>query len=627
MTPDIPTISPLIQRFINISIEKVIKLHEDGHTDQAIAQFADILSIYPDNDEVVYKLARLYQCAGRNEEAITLLRSITKQSPYYTDALFMLGMMLGDKRDFAGGADCLTRLLELDDSRIECYNKLSCFMMELNRPEDAQSYLLKSIQLAPDHADTYNYLGNLYLRYWRLAEAGEQYRMVLELRPDYASAYNNLAWIATLEGRIADAVSLYGFALKLQPDFRIAADNLLFTLNYSDTYPPEQVRDEHLRLAEMCYGPVEGYVVRQYRPGGKIRVGYVSPDLKAHSVGFFFEPVLRNHNKELFEIYCYDLVSVPDETTRRMMNYGWEWRMVYGLSDSELAEQIRADEIDILVDLAGHTKGNRLGVFAQQPAPVQVTWLGYPNTTGLKQIDFRLTDELADPTGMTDHLYAERLLRLPRSFLCYAPPAIVPEVALLREGAIVFCSFNNNPKISETILRLWARVLHALPDSQLCLKNGSLTDVGVRNQLIDRFSAYGIDPSRLILSTFSDSREGHLQRYGACHIALDTYPYNGTTTTCEALLMGVPVVSLAGRTHASRVGMSILTNAGLPELIALNADQYVDIAVSLANNRARIQEYRNSLREQLICSSMTDASSFTADLEHAYQRMIEPIEP
>ena len=625
MTSEMTTITAAAQRFIDITIEKVITLHEAGYTDQAIAQYADILSMFPDNDEVIFKLAGLYKHAGRTEEALPLLQSITSQSPFYPDALFMLGMMLGDGRNFSGAADCLIRLLELDDSRIECYNNLACFMMELNRPEDAQRYLLKSIQMAPDHADTYNYLGNLYLRHWQLTEAGEQYRRVVELRPDFASGYANLAWVATLEGRIADAVALYHKALELQPDFRIAADNYLFALNYSDICAPEQVCDEHLRLAEQCYPPITDQTVQKHKPKGKIRVGYVSPDFKTHSVGFFTEPVLRSHNKEHFEIFCYDVVAVPDETTRRMMNLGWTWRTVYGLSDSGLAKQIQTDEIDILVDLAGHTKGNRLGVFALQPAPIQVTWLGYPNTTGMKQIYFRLTDELADPPGMTDHLYAERLVRLPRSFLCYDPPASAPEVQPLREGSVVFCCFNNNPKISETVLHLWARVLHALPDSKLCLKNGALREAKVRNSLIQRLSAYGIDPARLILSAFSESREGHLQLYGTCHIALDTYPYNGTTTTCEALLMGVPVVTLAGPTHASRVGVSILNTVGLSELTALDADQYVEIAVTLAKSPVRLQEYRRCLREQLLQSPMVDASTFTANLEHAYQWMVSSV--
>jgi protein O-GlcNAc transferase len=622
MTPDTATIDTAGQRFIKINIEKVIALHEAGYTDQAIEQYADILSLYPDNNEVLFRLARLYLFAGRAEEALPLLRRIAAHSPYYADALYMLGMMLGDRRDFAGGADCLTRVLELDDSRVECYNHLSRFLIELGRPDEAYTHLARSLQLAPDNADTYNHLGNLIKCYWRLTEAGEQYRRAIALKPDYASAYNNLGWLATLEGKIPEALELLRTALTLQPDFRIAASNLLFTLNYFDGFTSEQIHDEHLRLAVVYNEPVRGLAVHQRRQGDKIRVGYVSGDFKTHSVAFFLEPVLRCHNRGDFEIYCYDMVSVPDETTRRMMGLGWAWRAIYGLSDSAVAEQVRADGIDILVDLAGHTEANRLGVFALRPAPLQVSWLGYPNTTGLKQINYRLTDGLADPPGMTDHLHVERLVRLPRSFLCYAPPASAPVVAPLPEAPITFCCFNHYPKISDTTIRLWARVMHALPGSLLSLKNGSLRDETVCDRLIERFFTCGIERPRLILAARSMTREEHLQRYGACHIALDTYPYTGTTTTCEALWMGVPVVTLAGENHASRVGVSLLTNAGLPELIATNADQYVEIAAALGRNPERLQAYRRSLREQLLGSSLMNIAAFTDGLEQAYQWMM-----
>ena len=610
-------------RFIKISIEKVIRLHEAGYTDQAVAAYADLLDLYPENDEIMFKLARLHQCAGREELAIAILNGITRHSPYFADALYSLGVMLGNKRDFAGGADCLTQLLELDNSRIECYNNLARFMVELGRPEEAQRYLLTSLQVSPDEAETHNYLGNLYVSHWRFVEADNQYRRAIELSPKNASAYCNLAWIATLENRITDAVALYFKALEFAPSFRIAADNLLFTLNYSDIFTPEQVRDEHLRLADLYTCPGAVLPPRHHQQGNKLRVGYVSADFKTHSVGFFFEKVLFSHNCADFEIFCYDLVPVPDETTRRMMSFVYEWRTVYGLSDSAIADLIQVDCIDILVDLSGHTKGNRLGVFTFCPAPIQVTWLGYPNTTGLKHINYRLTDELADPSGITDHLYIERLVRLPRSFLCYAPPILSIEVAPLPEGAIIFCCFNNYPKISDTVLQLWCRVLHTLPGSLLSIKNGSLHNTGVHDRLVNRFAAHGIDRSRLTLCSHSESREEHLRRYGACHIALDTFPYNGTTTTCEALWMGVPVVTLAGVSHASRVGVSILKNVGVPEMIAANADQYVEIAVGLALKPERLRQYRNSLREKITCSPLMDASGFTKDLEQAYRWMLE----
>jgi predicted O-linked N-acetylglucosamine transferase (SPINDLY family) len=613
-------------RFIEISMEKAAKLYESGFSDQSIALYSDILCMYPDNHEVRFNLARVYRNSGRDEEAISLLRNIPQQSCFYPDALFQCGMILVSRRDFTGGVDCFTRILELNDNQIESHNNLALCLMELSRLEEAYRHFSRAIELAPGKAETFNNLGNLFARCWRLGESREQYQRAIALKPDYAEAYNNLGRIANFEGRLADAVELYRTALKLRPSYRAAADNLLFALNYADTYSPEQVRDEHLRLAYVYngYGAANtSPLLRQRRQDNKIRVGYVSADFKSHSVGFFIEPVLNSHNKDDFNIFCYDQAAVPDATTARLMKSGWAWRTVYGLTDSEMADQVRADAIDILVDLSGHSDGNRMGVFAQRPAPVQVTWLGYPNTTGLMQIDYRFTDELADPPGMTDHLYSESLVRLPRSFLCYGPPASAPEVALLPGGPLTFCCFNNFPKISETVLRLWARILHAVPDSKLLLKSGPLGDPEVRSRLAGRFADLGIEQSRLVLVGFALSREEHLRRYGACHVALDTYPYNGTTTTCEALWMGVPVVTMAGPTHASRVGVSLLENAGLPELIAQNTDQYVNVAVTLANAPERLLNYRHSLREQLSRSQLMDATAFTAGLEQAYRRMFD----
>jgi protein O-GlcNAc transferase len=623
MTPENTTNNTAMQRFINTTSEKAMLLHSSGYTDQAIALFTDLLSLSPGNDEVMLKLARFHVVAGHTDEAQRLLRSITERSPLFSEALFMLGMTLADKRDFAEGADCFRSVLKLDCRHVEAHNNLALCLMELSHPEDALFHYNEAITLAPDRAETYNNLGNLLVHYWKLAEAAELYRKAIKKKDNYAGAYSNLGRIANYEGRIGDAIALFAKALEIQPDFRTAADNLLSILNNSDAFTPEQVSKEHFRLSLIYPVSTEKHTERDSSGRGKIRIGYVSSDFKSHSVGFFIEPVLKSHSRDDVEIFCYDQVTVPDETTERIRSLGWTWRPVFGLPDRDVADMIRGDAIDILVDLTGHFDGNRLGVFALQPAPVQVTWLGYPNTTGLKQIDFRLTDELADPTGMTDHLYSERLVRLPRSFLCYAPPLTAPEVAPLPGEPIMFCCFNNYPKVSDSVLNLWARILHAVPSSKLFLKSGQLGDAGVRTRLMERFARLDIDPLRLVLAGFEVSREGHLQRYGACHIALDTFPYNGTTTTCEALWMGVPVVTLAGATHASRVGVSILENVGLPELIAVNTDQYVDIAAALAKNPERLQEYRQTLRTLLLGSRLLDAVAFTSGLEQAYRWMLD----
>jgi predicted O-linked N-acetylglucosamine transferase (SPINDLY family) len=625
MNADSRNNSAAVERLLAISTEKALNLFEAGYTSQAIEFYRDILSTLPENHGAMLTMAKMYKKTGKTDEALPLLWKIPQESFCYADALFTLGLILMDKRDFEGGMHCFKRLINLDDLHVEGYNNLAMCLMELGQPEEAQKFLFQSLRISPEYGKTHLYLGNLFARYWRLGEAREQFQHVLELHGDNVGAYSNLSGIAVLEGNIAEAVALLHSALRLKPNYCIAADNLLLNMNYSDQYSPEQIRDEHFRLADIYRAVAQKNAFHHQQYGKKIRVGYVSGDFRSHSVAFFLEPVLLNHNKNEYEILCYDMVTAPDDTTRRMMGLGWTWRPVYGLSDNTVADQILSDGIDILVDLSGHTQGNRLGVFAMRPAPVQVTWLGYPNTTGLKQIDYRLTDNLTDPPGMTDQLYSERLARLPHSFLCYAPPASAPQVAPLPSGPITFCCFNNYPKISDTVLTLWARILIALPDSRFLLKCGSLEDVRVRTQLTGRFATLGVDPSRILLDRFTIHREEHLQRYGACHIALDTYPYNGTTTTCEALWMGVPVVTLAGRTHASRVGLSLLENSALHELIARNSDQYVEIAVKLALDSERLLKYRLTLRRQLSCSPLTDAVRFTRDLETIYRKLISEI--
>jgi predicted O-linked N-acetylglucosamine transferase (SPINDLY family) len=622
MTTTSPVGSPS-NHYINFSTQKALRLFDAGYFEQAIELCRDILSAFPENDEIKLLLAGMYRNTGKTEEALLLLGLIQGHSLYYSDALFQSGMILIDNRDLAGGMGCLKSLIKHSDAHVEGHNNLGICLMEMSRYEEAYRHFSRAVQLAPDNAEIYNNIGNLFVRCMRFAEAGGYYKRAIALKADYAGAYNNLGRIASYEGRLCEAVDLFRKALELKPAYRSAADNLLSVLNNSDKHTSEQVRDEHLRLAYLYSTTIDKNAIpQQRRQGGKIRVGYVSADFRNHSVGFFIEPVLNNHCRESFDIFCYDQAALPDETTTRIMKTGWTWREVCRLSDSEMADQIRADAVDILVDLSGHSCGNRLGVFALQPAPIQVTWLGYPNTTGLRQINYRLTDALADPIGTTEHLNSECLVRLPQTFLCYAPPATAPEVAPPPDEPVIFCSFNNYPKVSDTILKLWAIILHAVPDAKLLLKSRPLGDSGVRTRLTQRFGALGIEPTRLILSGFAINSEDHLRLYTACHVALDTFPYNGTTTTCEALWMGVPVVTLAGTNHASRVGTTILHSVGLSELVALNSDQYVDIAVALSKRPDRLKEYRHSLRPRMLSSQLMNAVNFTADLEKAYLKML-----
>jgi predicted O-linked N-acetylglucosamine transferase (SPINDLY family) len=357
----------------------------------------------------------------------------------------------------------------------------------------------------------------------------------------------------------------------------------------------------------------------------RLRIGYVSPDFRMHPVSYFIESVLMAHDRSKFEVTCYaELAHDPDVVTERLKNQADRWCDTTRMSDDELAACVRADQIDILVDLAGHTGHNRLLVFARKPAPVQVSWIGYPATTGLDTIDWRLTDAIADPPGLTEKFHTEKLWRLPGPFLCFSPQADAPAVSeppYKRNGFVSFGCFNNGSKIRDPVLAVWARVIKGLSGSRIVVKNRTLSDAVFRKELRDRFRAAGGDPAALVLHGFEPTPTAHLALYAEVDIALDTFPYNGTTTTCEALWMGVPVVTLAGDSHVSRVGVSLLTNAGLGDLVAHTEDEYVSILMTLAGDHERREKLRRSLRDQMLNSPIGDAPLFTRHLEGAYRAM------
>jgi predicted O-linked N-acetylglucosamine transferase (SPINDLY family) len=495
----------------------------------------------------------------------------------------------------------------------------------------------------------------------RLVEAVKNYRAALELEPDNPGAHTRLAGALRLQGQLDECIQQFRTAVALDPDSDFAraglADallavgeveesvqqlqdlvdrrpeldslhsSLLLALHYRALRTPAELFEEHTRYGDRhaCFKSDPSRWSRYNRdPERPLRIGYISPDFRTHSVAYFVEPIVKAHDRSEFRLYCYSNVIRADATTERFKSMADVWRDVNGMTNSQVADLIRSDELDILVDLAGHTLGNKLRALARRAAPIQVSYLGYPNTTGVPAIDYRLTDAWADPDGHTEALHTERLVRLDTGFLCYRPPEYAPAVGPLPAGAdgpITFGSFNNLSKLSPEVVATWAELLRCAPGSKLMLKAGALGFAATRAHMLSRFRACGVSDERLHLVTQDASPRDHLERYNQVDIALDTFPYNGTTTTCESLWMGVPVVSLAGPTHVSRVGVSLLSQVGVPDLIARSREDYVEIARGLASDRGRLMAMRSGLREAMARSLLTDAEATTRAIEKAYRQM------
>jgi protein O-GlcNAc transferase len=496
------------------------------------------------------------------------------------------------------------------------------------RVDQAVAALQQLVEMHPASAKARRDLGAALLRADRLDEAQAELVKALELRPRFADAFASIGDVFHLQGKVDEAIACYRKALQLKPSASKVHSNLLLTLNYHRRLDAKTIYAEHVKWAAQHAAPLGAGVGEHDNdpdPDRPIRVGYVSPDFRRHSVNYFVEPLLTARDRAGFHVTCYSDVIRPDDETDRILTLCDRWRDARTLSDEALAKLVRDDGIDILVDLAGHTGTNRLGVFARKPAPVQVTYLGYPNTTGMRAVDYRLTDAAADPPGKTEAFHAEQLVRLPH-FLCYQPPADAPAVApppVAANGFVTFGCFNVLAKVTPEAMGLWAKTMAVLPNSRLVMKDrlGTLAYPARRRMVLDIFAYHRVAADRLDLLGKEPDFAAHLAAYAKVDVVLDPFPYNGTTTTCEALWMGVPVVTLAGTRHAARVGVSVLQAAGLGELVAATPEAYARTAVVLARDPQRLAQLRTGLRQKLSASPLLDAAGFTASLENAYRDM------
>lgn len=608
-------------------ISKAQKICDDGHPLHALKLFKELTTVAPDEPRLQYHLGMIFMELHDNPAACSHFSELVRIQPDFLEGRMLLGMMYAELGKHEEAIKYLKGVIAECQNVPEIRHRLGLSLAEVQRFDEAYREYQEILRDDPCNVSVLCSLGVMLTATGKISEARSILLRALNLEPDSVNVINNLGRICKF-GQAWKALEWYQKGLDLQPENISLTSNYLYALNYVPGLEPEFIAAKYKELAPRSFYPRQAFQRPERTVGHcnkSIRIGYISGDFYGHSVSFFLEPVMEQHDRNRFEIFCYSNRATSDDTMERLKLLCYQWRSIVGISDLQVAELIAGDSIDILVDLSGHTAAHRLGVCCYRPAPLQISWIGHPNTTGLSQIDYYLTDPWCDPPGMTDHLYSEQLYRLPRIFCCYLPPVKFPPVAtspFISTGFITFGCFNNITKMNEKLVSWWAQILDNLPESKMYIKGPTLDDHTTRDELFECFAKCGITANRLIVQGVTSTREEHLARYAMVDIALDTFPYHGTTTTCEALWMGVPVVSLAGNTHVSRVGVSFLHSIGLDELLAKNPDEYIAKAIALANDRQRLIWLRENLRITMAHSPIMDVKGVTREVEDAFENML-----
>jgi predicted O-linked N-acetylglucosamine transferase (SPINDLY family) len=600
---------------------------EQGQWEQAAQHFGRAVARKPQWAQARYSLSFALGQIGRLDEAVAGFRQVLALQPNNAAAYNDLARILSRQQKLDEALAACRQAILHNPKLPHAYDTLALIQKQKCNVHEAIAAIRQAIALKPDFAEAYANLALLLRLVGAVDEAVDASRQGAALRPDYPPLLINLATMLAEEGRIDEALTASRRAAETSPRDPSAHSTCLLLMHYQTDVDARGIFAEHKRWNDLHAAPL-AQTIRVHdndrSPGRRLRIGYVSPDFREHSVAYFLENLLAHHDSAAVEIFCYANVFSPDAVTARLKQLPVVWRDTLPLEDDQLEQMIRQDRIDILVDLAGHTSGNRVLVFARKPAPVQVTYLGYPDTTGLTAMDYRLTDAIADPPGQNDNLNSEKLIRLARTFLCYRPLDSSPPVGLvaaLAAGQVTFGSFNTLQKINPPLVRLWSQILHQVPGSRILLKNNGYTSQGAQQNTRQLFADHGITSDRITLAARVPAKADHLALYGRIDVALDTFPYHGTTTTCEAMWMGVPVITLAGAMHMSRVGASLLHAVGLDDLVATTPDQYVQLAVNLAQDINRLVELRAGLRARMIQSPLMDAAGFARDMEAVYRQI------
>ena len=607
---------------------------EQGDIDAAVAAYQRALARRPDFAEAYLNLGQALRQQDKMTEAVEAYQRVLALQSDHHEALLGLGNAYREQGEFDMALATYQRALALRPDSPEGYFDLGQVFHAISNYRGAITSFRQAILLKPVFPLAHQLLGVSLSMDGQCKAAEACFEQALIQKPDAADAAMHLGSTFMAQGCLEEAVAQFGRALEIAPEHAVARSNLLLALQYASHVGLEEIFRQHRLFGAQFDGLTASATAHGNLrdPGKRIRIGYVSPDFRGHSVAYFAETVMSRHDHAHFEVYGYynNVNSKQDALTVKFKSYCDHWRNIEKLDDDRAADLIRQDGIDILVDLAGHTGGNRLPLLARKPAPVQVTWLGHPNTTGMKAMDYRITDRYAEPPGMTENLNTETLWRLPDIFCCYTPcaanpgrvasPELAPRPApALDQGYVTFGSFNNIAKLSPPTIALWARLLHAVPGSRLMLEGWWLDGEEMRDLVCARFAAHGIGPERLIL--LGRKPEQQYVLYHEIDIALDPFPCVGGTTSFDTLWMGVPLVTLAGKSFVSRMGVSLLSNLGLEELIADDEDAYVEIARALAQDLERLNRLRLELRPRMENSPLLDAGRFVKHMEDAYRGM------
>ena len=600
-------------------------VRDRGDAEGAIHLIRKAIKIVPTFYGARYNLADTYLGMDRLAEAIDGFQRVVKLKPDYADAFNGLGIALLRSNQLQAALDAFAKALAIKPDYVEAHTNSGAVLRTLGRLAESEACHRKALEMQPKFALALVNLANLYVDQGRLAEAKKLCAEAIALQPQNALAHRTLGNLFLAEGLVEEAISAFEKAVALNPRDLSLHSSLLFALNYSTAHSPSAIYTAHENWGrQLMQTVVPKAAPKNSCPdeSKRLKLGYVSPDFRRHAVAYLIEPVLAAHNHDGFHVVCYANVAKEDEVTQRLRSMADEWRDIAGMNDAAVADMIRRDQIDILVDLAGHTAGSRLAVFAHKPAPVQVSWLGYYNTSGLPAIDYILSDPVSSP-AQDAQLFVEELVRLPHTRFCYRPPEYAPEVAKvpsITAQQVTFGSFNKLVKINHDVVAAWSQILTRIPGSRLVLKAKQFAEPDERKHWESLFLKHGVTAERLNLRGYSPHAE-MLGEYADIDIALDPFPFTGGITSFEALWMGVPVVTLSGETIVGRQTASMLAVMGHHELIAHSREQYVQLAVTLANNVMRLGELRQTLRADMAHSPLCDAAGFTCDLEEVYRNL------